>query len=61
MTEYDEHLIDNPAQFLKCPSCHRTTPTSLTIVLDGDVHIECEACGAKAIAHPLHQSDRTYE
>jgi len=61
MTEYDEHLVDNPADFLKCPDCHRTTTTEITIHLDGDFTITCEACGATAIGHKLNQHDRTYE
>lgn len=49
------------AQFLKCPRCHRSTTTSLTIHPDGDVRIDCDACDAVAIGHKLHESDRTYE
>jgi len=59
--EYDEHLVDDPASFLKCPDCHRTTTTSMTMMLDGDVCLKCEACGATAIANPLNESPRTYE
>jgi translation initiation factor 2 beta subunit (eIF-2beta)/eIF-5 len=50
-----------PADFLKCPECNRTTTTSLTICLDRDVLLECSACDAIAIAHPLHEQDVTYE
>lgn len=61
MTEYDEHLVDDPSRFLKCPDCHRTTTTQITIHLDGDFTIECSACGAMGMGHKLNQSDRTYE
>lgn len=80
MTEYDDHLVDDPASFLKssatrcrlseatshsevvrCPDCHRTTTVSMTMMLDGDVRLKCEACGATAIAIPLNESPRTYE
>lgn len=51
----------SPADFLKCPNCHRTGTVSLSIHLDGDVSIECAACDALAMAYPLNESDRTYE
>ena len=49
-----------PQDFLKCPECHRKT-VSLTIHVDGDIDIECDACGEVAMAYPLHQSPRTYK
>lgn len=61
MSEYDEHTIDDPSRFLKCPSCHRTTTTEITVHADGDFTIECTACGAMAFGHKLHTQDRTYE
>ncbi len=49
-----------PGDFLKCPNCHRTT-VEMTMHLDGDVSLECQACGELAIANPLHESERVYE
>jgi len=49
-----------PQDFLKCPECNRTT-VSLTVHIDGDVGIMCDACGESATAHKLHESARTYK
>ena len=51
--------MSEPKDFLKCPECHRTT-VSMTMHLDGDVAIECNACGAFAMALPLNESERVY-
>ncbi len=53
MTDY------NPSDFLKCPNCHRRT-AELTMHIDGDVSIDCEACDAHTMAFPLNESERTY-
>jgi len=51
----------SPGDFLKCPNCHRTTTVKLVMHIDGDDHIECEACEAHASAFKLHQQDRVYQ
>lgn len=56
----DVHANYDPSQFLKCPRCHRTGTVSLTLHLDGDIMLECDACGANAPGHKLNESDRTY-
>lgn len=49
------------ADFLKCPSCHRSGTVELALHLDGDISIECVACGEVAVGNKLHQSARTYD
>lgn len=49
----------SPDDFLKCPSCFRPT-VEMTMHLDGDVALECVACGAFTMAYPLNQSERVY-
>jgi len=54
-------MSSNPSEFLKCPNCHRTTTTSITVHADGDFTIGCSACDTIAIGHKLNESDRTYD
>jgi len=50
-----------PGDFLRCPKCRRSTTVELTMHLDGDVSIHCEACDAHASAYPLNQHTRVYD
>jgi len=50
----------NPEDFLKCPNCHRSGTVEMAMHLDGDVGLDCRACGAHASAFPLNQSCRVY-
>lgn len=51
----------DPQDFLKCPNCHRSRTVKMSMHLDGDVSIKCEACEEVAIANPLNQSERVYD
>jgi len=52
--------VSDPADFLKCPNCHRSGTVEITVHLDGDVTIKCNACNEHGFGHKLHESDRTY-
>ena len=50
-----------PGDFLKCPDCKRANTVEMTIHLDNDISFECQACGAHAMAYPLHEHARVYD
>jgi len=52
--------VSEPEDFLRCPNCRRSTTVELAMHMDGDVAIECRACGELAMAYPLHESCRVY-
>ena len=48
-------------KFKRCPKCRRSGTAKLTLHIDGDVWLQCDACDAYASVNKLHESSRTVQ